>query len=139
MKKGFTLVELLVVIAILAILATVSVVGYTSFIDRANNSNAATELHQIQSYINADLMDDNKWEFTVGTSKYVVTKDKTTGTLTATVDGSACDVDDAINACTDFDGLGTIAAGTGDAAADLVYTASNGKGTASWEDILPTT
>lgn len=35
-KKGFTLVELLVVIAILAILATVSVVGYTSFIERAN-------------------------------------------------------------------------------------------------------
>ncbi len=37
-KKGFTLVELLVVIAILAILATVSVVGYTSFIDKANQS-----------------------------------------------------------------------------------------------------
>ena len=37
-KKGFTLVELLVVIAILAILATVSVVGYTSFIERANRS-----------------------------------------------------------------------------------------------------
>lgn len=35
-KKGFTLVELLVVIAILAILATVSVVGYTSFIESAN-------------------------------------------------------------------------------------------------------
>ena len=37
-KKGFTLVELLVVIAILAILATVAVVGYTSFIDKANTS-----------------------------------------------------------------------------------------------------
>lgn len=35
-KRGFTLVELLVVIAILAILATVSVVGYTSFIESAN-------------------------------------------------------------------------------------------------------
>ena len=33
--KGFTLVELLVVIAILAILATVSVVGYTSYIEGA--------------------------------------------------------------------------------------------------------
>ena len=32
-KKGFTLVELLVVIAILAILATVSVVGYTAYIE----------------------------------------------------------------------------------------------------------
>ena len=43
-KKGFTLVELLVVIAILAILASVSVVGYTAFIDKANESNARTEL-----------------------------------------------------------------------------------------------
>ncbi|MBQ2804298.1 MAG: prepilin-type N-terminal cleavage/methylation domain-containing protein, partial [Clostridia bacterium] len=38
-KKGFTLVELLVVIAILAILATVSVVGYTAFIQKAHQSN----------------------------------------------------------------------------------------------------
>ena len=50
-KKGFTLVELLVVIAILAILATVSVVGYTSFIDRANDSVAQQELTQIRDYV----------------------------------------------------------------------------------------
>ena len=57
MKKGFTLVELLVVIAILAILATVSVVGYTSFITRANNSAAQQELVQIRDYaISVDLV-----------------------------------------------------------------------------------
>ena len=50
-RKGFTLVELLVVIAILAILATVSVVGYTSFIDRANESNAQTLLAQVVDYV----------------------------------------------------------------------------------------
>ena len=38
-KKGFTLVELLVVIAIVAILAVVSVVGYTTFINKAHESN----------------------------------------------------------------------------------------------------
>ena len=55
--KGFTLVELLVVIAILAILATVSVVGYTSFINRANNSVAASELVQIRDYaISIDMV-----------------------------------------------------------------------------------
>ena len=37
-RKGFTLVELLVVIAILAILATVSILGYTSFTKKANES-----------------------------------------------------------------------------------------------------
>ena len=53
-RKGFTLVELLVVIAILAILATVSVVGYTSFIENANNSAAQQELVQIRDKVIAD-------------------------------------------------------------------------------------
>ena len=48
--KGFTLVELLVVIAILAILATVSVVGYTTYIQNANQSKAVQELTQIRDY-----------------------------------------------------------------------------------------
>lgn len=55
-QKGFTLVELLVVIAILAILAGVGVAGYSAFIGRANDSNAATEAHQIQSAIDAFTM-----------------------------------------------------------------------------------
>lgn len=55
-KKGFTLVELLVVIAILAILASVAVVGYTSFIKKAEQSNAETEAHQIKTFIQAELM-----------------------------------------------------------------------------------
>ena len=60
-KKGFTLVELLVVIAILAILASVAVVGYTAFVDKAKESKAKTELHQIVEYVNAELIDDGKW------------------------------------------------------------------------------
>ncbi len=55
-KKGFTLVELLVVIAIIAILAAVSVVGYTAFIGRANESNAMTEASQVEEAIKANLM-----------------------------------------------------------------------------------
>lgn len=37
-RKGFTLVELLVVIAIIAILITVATMGYSSFIDKSNQS-----------------------------------------------------------------------------------------------------
>lgn len=58
-QKGFTLVELLVVIAILAILAGVGVAGYTTFIDRANMSNAQTEADQIKSIIDNALMVDD--------------------------------------------------------------------------------
>ena len=56
-KRGFTLVELLVVIAILAILATVSVVGYTSFIQRAsisNDENVAAQLNKFLVAVKAD-------------------------------------------------------------------------------------
>lgn len=55
-KKGFTLVELLVVIAILAILATVSVIGYTAFVDKADQSKAVTELTQVKTLVRSELM-----------------------------------------------------------------------------------
>lgn len=75
-KRGFTLVELLVVIAILAILATVSVVGYTSFIERAavsNDENVASQLNQFLIALKADsngpfygeeINEDNIWQVT---------------------------------------------------------------------------
>ena len=70
-KKGFTLVELLVVIAILAILATVSVVGYTSFIESTNltvDKDLATQLnHFLEAYkVNhrEDITEDNIWHVT---------------------------------------------------------------------------
>ncbi|MGM9631905.1 MAG: prepilin-type N-terminal cleavage/methylation domain-containing protein [Eubacteriales bacterium] len=50
-KKAFTLVELLIVIAILAILATVSIIGYTSFIDRANESVDTQLIHQLNTAV----------------------------------------------------------------------------------------
>ncbi len=53
-KKGFTLVELLVVIAILAILATVAVVGYTSFIEKANESADIQAVAQMNTVLSAD-------------------------------------------------------------------------------------
>ena len=70
-KKGFTLVELLVVIAILAILATVSVVGYTSFIESANVAVDEDLVAQLNNFLAAykvnnteDITEDNAWEVT---------------------------------------------------------------------------
>ena len=83
-KKGFTLVELLVVIAILAILATVSVVGYTSFIERAEESNALTEAVQIKRSIETALIADDEVKVadgifaTMGTNGVVFTQTATT-------------------------------------------------------------
>ena len=67
-KKGFTLVELLVVIAILAVLTTVAIVGYTSYVDSAKQTKANTEVQQIATYISAEFADDNQWGSVVRSS-----------------------------------------------------------------------
>lgn len=59
-KKGFTLVELLVVIAILAILATVSIVGYLSFTEKAKQSNDETLIAQLNTVLQANEATDGK-------------------------------------------------------------------------------
>lgn len=82
-KKGFTLVELLVVIAILAILATVSIVGYSAFIKKAHESNALAELHQVQTIIESELLDDNEWKF-VGADSVEYTVSLADGALVLT-------------------------------------------------------
>lgn len=75
--KGFTLVELLVVIAILAILATVSVVGYTSFIENANNSACEQELAQIKTQVIAnDITGTYADKYTVSSNSFVWTADE---------------------------------------------------------------
>lgn len=83
-QKGFTLVELLVVIAILAILATVSVVGYTSFIDKAKLSNAQTEAHQIATLIESALMTENEVIVTTVKSENEVGVDGQEATISTT-------------------------------------------------------
>lgn len=52
--KGFTLVELIVVIAIFGILATVSVFGYLGFIEKARLSNDEQLVSQINNLIKAE-------------------------------------------------------------------------------------
>lgn len=56
LKKGFTLVELIVVIAIIAILATVSVVGYSAFMKNANQSKVDQELAQAENVLRAEAV-----------------------------------------------------------------------------------
>ena len=67
-KKGFTLVELLVVIAILAILATVSVVGYTAFIEKAHQSVAMQEMTQIRNALVAEDITNKNFNLEDGIS-----------------------------------------------------------------------
>ena len=145
-QKGFTLVELLVVIAILAILASVAVVGYTSFIQKADDSAAESELNQVKTYVEAELMADSKWEFVVETKAEDGTITKTTYTFAKNAnsnkyeakktvgEGKDADVttitfNEMVKACADVNTVGGTFAVTADT---ITYTTSNGKGTATW-------
>ena len=54
LKRGFTLVELIVVIAIVAILAAVSVVSYIAFINQANESSDIQLVKQLNTVLIGD-------------------------------------------------------------------------------------
>ena len=63
MRKGFTLVELVVVIAVIAVLAAVSVGAYFGVTDSAKSSNAQSYLKQIKDFQcliqNKEIFQDN--------------------------------------------------------------------------------
>ncbi|MEG1426554.1 MAG: prepilin-type N-terminal cleavage/methylation domain-containing protein [Oscillospiraceae bacterium] len=57
-KKGFTLVELLVVLVILAILAAAIIPSMMGFIDKAKNESAAAECRNVLLAANVQLNED---------------------------------------------------------------------------------
>lgn len=129
-KKGFTLVELLVVIAILAVLATVSVVGYTSFITKANNSNALTELKQAEEVILAEVIDKKEGEpVTAGSINF--SYDSTKGKVKFKCSGSGevtSDITGKFEDCKQLGGSFHMYDSK-----TIVYVTKNGKGCAYWE------
>ena len=59
MRKGFTLIELVVVIAVIAILSAVSVVAYVGITNNAKKSTAEQEAAQLKTMLRAELTREN--------------------------------------------------------------------------------
>ena len=56
MKKGFTLVELLVVVAILGILAAVGIVSFGGFLGSSKENAVKSNFNSVTKYVETELM-----------------------------------------------------------------------------------
>jgi general secretion pathway protein G len=73
-QRGFTLIEVLVVMVIITILAGVSVAMYGGSMDRAREAVLKENLHEMREAIDAYHADKNKWPPTLDalvTEKYI--------------------------------------------------------------------
>lgn len=102
MKKGFTLIELMIVIAIIGILAAVAIPMYSDYTKKARTSELAGNLKEIskmQVAFKEDPDTQSKYATTIGTlgwktntetfSTTALTKADANGEGTAVVDGAA--------------------------------------------------
>ena len=64
MKKGFTIIELIVVIAIIAILASVVMINVTPYINKAKDTAISEELHSVQANVMSNYISGNGIVFT---------------------------------------------------------------------------
>jgi len=84
-KKGFTLAELLIVVAIIGILVAISIPVFTSQLKKAKDATNAANARSLYAQLTADYLDDGKvneapstssWDgdsdvdITIGTEKY---------------------------------------------------------------------
>ena len=123
-ERGFTLVELLVVVVILGVLAAVATLAVTKFIGSGNVQAANTEMHNAKTAVAACMYDANKATLTLHAAW-----DGTTGKVTATSDnGSTIDaasfVNGAFKATYTFSVDGTLTLG------------ANGGANGSWSGIV---
>lgn len=59
-RGGFTLMEVLLVLAILVILASVSILGVTSYMTRANNQTASLKISALKTAIDAFFLGEGR-------------------------------------------------------------------------------
>jgi len=67
-KRGFTLVELLVVVAIVALLAVVLVPRLASYTERAREARAAEDIHTMRTIVEAYAADEGQGQYPINSN-----------------------------------------------------------------------
>ena len=97
-QQGFTLLELMIVVAIIGILAAVALPAYTDYTKRAKLSEVMLAASSVRTSISEYVSDknalpDSSYEIDTQTSKFVSGVTWNGTTITATAQGIADDVD----------------------------------------------
>ena len=115
-NSGFSLVELIVVIAIMAILAGVAVPTYSKYVTKANDAKVVAQLDEIKTAAFAAAAAESKSVYKINVESTGITVDVGTASATDTTSISAADV------AVYFDG--TIALGDGTYKNGAVWTSA---------------
>jgi type IV pilus assembly protein PilE len=107
--RGFTLMEVLVTVAIVGILAAIAIPAYTSYIQRANRTDARAQLLEAATFLQRSFSQNNLYPATLpstyaqsppsGTPKYTIGVSATASTFTLTATRTGTMVNDE---CGDF-------------------------------------
>jgi len=128
-EKGFTLIELMIVVAIIGILASIAIPQFASYRIKAFNAAAQADLHSIQSAAEVFFNDNSYYPFTTAVSTGTISLAGGTGSVDITQNLSS-----GVSAAIGSAASGTpqtYAASTKHSAGDLFYTTSSATPTIS--------
>jgi type IV pilus assembly protein PilA len=83
-RKGFTIVELVIVIAVIAILAGVLIPTFSGIVEKANKSAAVQEAQNVYKEVYAIDLSDGNVDNNIGGTEYTAAGGKLSGTIDIT-------------------------------------------------------